>query len=136
MRIVALQVVFALLIFGHLSEAAAQEGSVKVYRCEADGMRHYRAHPVAGESCVAITTRPVQQQLSGPPSILSQCLDVPSGNVLVGPSARARECTRQICAQQKYRALVSAYAMSQPQTELDQRAALTCITRAEQDLRR
>jgi len=69
----------------------------------------------------------------GPPSILSQCLDPGPATIGVGPSARARECTRQYCAQPEYRAKVTAYAKSQPQSKSDQVEALTCITRWEQD---
>src|SRR4249919_3901113 len=65
----------------------------------------------------------------GPPSILKQCLDPGPPSMGVGPSARARECTRQYCSQPVYRAKVRAYAMSQPQPELEAEQALTCITR-------
>ncbi|MFC3552513.1 hypothetical protein ACFOLC_16050 [Lysobacter cavernae] len=68
-----------------------------------------------------------------PPSILKQCLDPGTPSMFVGPSARARECTRQYCSQPSYRAKVRVYAMSQPQSELEAEQALTCITRWEQD---
>lgn len=70
----------------------------------------------------------------GPPSILKVCLDA-GASMFAGPSARARECTRQYCSQPEYRAKVRAYAMSQPQSEVDAEQALTCITRGEQDRR-
>ena len=54
---------------------------------------------------------------TGPPSILKQCLDPGPASPFVGPSSRARECTRQYCAEPAYRAKVRAYAMSQPQSE-------------------
>ena len=66
-------------------------------------------------------------------SILKQCLDPGPLNLRVGPSARARECTRQYCSQPAYQAKLKAYAMSKPQSELDAEQALTCITRWEQD---
>ena len=69
----------------------------------------------------------------GPPSILPQCLEGPA-TLGVGPSARARECTRQYCARPEYREKVNTYAMNQRQSESDQNIALTCITRSEQDL--
>ena len=67
------------------------------------------------------------------PSILPQCLDGGQVIIGVGPSARARECTRQYCARPEYQAKVSAYGMNRRQSEVDQTDALTCITRAEQD---
>ena len=70
--------------------------------------------------------------LFGPPSVLPQCLDRPV-TVGVGPSTRARECTRQYCARPEYQAKVAAYAMSRRQSEAEQTDALTCITRSEQD---
>jgi hypothetical protein len=70
--------------------------------------------------------------VSGPPSILPQCMD-PDARVGVGPSARARECTRQYCARPEYQAKVTAYATSRPQDKASAAEALTCITRAEQD---
>ena len=73
------------------------------------------------------------RQFMGPPSILRQCLDPSPASPFVGPSSRARECTRQLCAEPAYREKVRAYAMSQPQPELDAEQALTCITRWEQD---
>jgi len=69
----------------------------------------------------------------GRPSILPQCLDPGPLTVGVGPSARARECTRQYCERPEYRAKVAAYAMNGRQSESDQSDALTCITRSEQD---
>jgi hypothetical protein len=73
--------------------------------------------------------------ISGPPSILKQCLDPGQSDRFTGPSSRARECTRQYCAEAVYRAKVRAYAMSQPQSQLEAEQALTCITRWEQDQR-
>jgi hypothetical protein len=70
---------------------------------------------------------------TGPPSILKQCLDPGPSTPFVGPSSRARECTRQYCAEPAYRAKVRAYAMSKPQSELEAEQALICITRWEQD---
>jgi hypothetical protein len=67
-----------------------------------------------------------------PPSILRQCMDSNVG-FGVGPSARARECTRQFCARPEYQAYIAAYAMNRAQSEKSQDEALTCITRAEQD---
>lgn len=69
----------------------------------------------------------------GPPSILPQCLDEGPTTIGVGPSARARECTRQYCARPEYQAKVAAYAMNKRQSETHQTEALTCITRSEQD---
>ena len=70
---------------------------------------------------------------ASPPSILPQCFDPMPTTVGVGPSARARECTRQYCERPDYRAKVTAYAMNQRQSPSEQAEALTCITRAEQD---
>ena len=86
---------------------------------------------------VAFTTvaidGPAAQTLGvGPPSILPQCMDPPAP-LGVGPSARARECTRQFCARPEYQEKTTAYAMNRPQSEKSQTVALTCITRAEQD---
>ena len=72
----------------------------------------------------------------GPPSILPHCLDSGPATIGVGPSARARECTRQYCARPEYRARVTAYATNQRQSETDRAEALICITRSEQDLGR
>jgi hypothetical protein len=69
----------------------------------------------------------------GPPSILPQCMDPPPARFGVGPSARARECTRQFCASPEYQATTTAYVMNRPQSKKAQADALTCITRAEQD---
>lgn len=77
-------------------------------------------------------SRPVLMGV-GPPSILPQCLDGGKPTIGVGPSARARECTRQYCARPEYREKVTAYAMNRRQSENDQSDALTCITRSEQD---
>jgi hypothetical protein len=74
--------------------------------------------------------------VTGPSSILPQCMDTPEPGVpgvVTGPSARARECTRQYCARPEYQAKVTAYAMNRPQSNALQAQALTCITRAEQD---
>lgn len=81
----------------------------------------------------AVPSRATSQTVGGPPSILPQCLDSSGPVTIGGPSARARECTRQYCALSEYRAKVTAYAMSQRQNESDQAQALTCITRWEQD---
>lgn len=86
-----------------------------------------------------LTTGPVMAQTPrpqlgvGPPSILKQCLDPGPHSIFVGPSARARECTRQYCAQPEYRAKVRAYAMGKSQPEIEAEEALTCITRWEDD---
>jgi hypothetical protein len=72
----------------------------------------------------------------GPASILTQCIDPGPKNLFVGPSARARECTRQLCREPKFRAKVRAYAMRKPQSKEDDEDALTCITRWEQDQKR
>lgn len=73
----------------------------------------------------------------GSPSILPQCLDKwdPSDNRIIGPSARARECTRQYCSSEAYIIKIRQYAMSYPQSDRDAKDALTCVTRQEQDLR-
>lgn len=75
--------------------------------------------------------------IMGPPSILTQCLDKrdPSDNRIMGPSARARECTRQYCASDEYVIKIKQYAMSIQQSNKDAMDALTCVTRKEQDLR-
>jgi len=59
----------------------------------------------------------------GSPSILPQCID-PNPQTGVGPSARARECTRLYCARPEYREGVEAYAMRRRQSEEDQKRAL------------
>ena len=81
----------------------------------------------------AIPHNASSQTFGSPPSILQPCLDPGPARIGVGPSARARECTRQICALPEYRSMIAAYAMSQRQSESDQMQALTCITRWEQD---
>ena len=53
---------------------------------------------------------------------------------IMGPSARARECTRQYCASDEYVIKIKQYAMSIPQRNRDAMDALTCVTRKEQDL--
>jgi hypothetical protein len=73
------------------------------------------------------------QVISGPPSILLQCRDRNVAGDVVGPSARARECTRQYCDTPAYQVKITAYAMNRRQSEADQKEALTCITRKEQD---
>ena len=131
-------IVFTLALYACAGGSFAQENSKVhvVYRCSVDGVLHYMTRPVQNAECRAISVRPAtQQNFVGPPSILSQCLDAPQGSMLVGPSARARECTRQYCSQPSYKAIVSAYAMSRPQSEADQEVALTCITRTEQDMK-
>ena len=71
--------------------------------------------------------------VTGAPSILPQCLD-PGPSVLgAGPSARARECTRQQCDETGYKAKVTAYVRRTSHNASEQREALTCITRSEQD---
>lgn len=84
------------------------------------------------QSAPAANSRPMQFGMSSP-SILSHCLDGGKATFGVGPSARARECTRQYCARAEYREKVTAYAMNRRQSENDQSDALTCITRSEQD---
>lgn len=127
----------ALYAFAGFSFAQENSRPYTVYRCAVDGVVHYMARPIQNADCRAVSVQPAPQHLlAGPPSILSQCLDAPQGSMLVGPSARARECTRQYCSQPSYKTIVSAYAMSKPQSDEDQQVALTCITRAEQDMKR
>ena len=87
---------------------------------------------VAVSGLLFASVAPAQGNTRGPPSILPQCLD-PNLSFGVGPSARARECTRQNCARPEYRSFVEAYAMRRTQSEADLNRALTCITRWEQD---
>lgn len=121
--------------------ATAQAGdAASVYRCNGPGGKaHYTPRPDPGAQCVLIVTQQVAVPLSGPPTILRQCMDAPQpegeANLLIGPSARARECTRQYCAQAAYKAKVTAYAMSRQQNAEDARDALTCISRSEQDMK-
>ena len=73
------------------------------------------------------------------PSILPMCMEPPDpqrpNGFGVGPSARARECTRQMCADPSMKVIVRWYAMREAQTKDEEKLALTCITRAEQDTR-
>jgi hypothetical protein len=68
-----------------------------------------------------------------PPSILAQCVDMPLPHLGVGPSDRAKECTRQFCARPQYQAKVTAYTMKRSQSETVRAEAAICIARAEQD---
>ena len=73
-------------------------------------------------------------QTYGAASILPECLD-PHPKLGVGPSARARECTRLYCSRGEYLIMVESYARRKPQTNEQQLIALTCITRKEQDIK-
>lgn len=73
-------------------------------------------------------------QIYGHASILPECLDS-QPKLGVGPSARARECTRLYCSRVEYQSVVESYALKKPQTNEQQLIALTCITRKEQDLK-
>jgi len=93
-------------------------------------------------SILALAPKAASSQIlaEGPPSILPQCMDppqpLPPGVYAIGPTARARECTREICAEPDFMAKVHAYAKSESQSEADAKDALTCITRQEQDQRK
>ena len=66
------------------------------------------------------------------PSVLPSCSDPPA-SIGVGPSARAMQCTRELCARPEYRATIFAYAKGRPLSRAEEDAALICITRAQQD---
>lgn len=70
-----------------------------------------------------------------PATILPQCTDSGQPVIGVGPSGRARECTRQYCARKEYQDSIEAYAMGKPQSAASKKLALTCITRKEQDMK-
>lgn len=70
------------------------------------------------------------------PSILPECLDSGQVRFGVGASARARECTRQLCTRREYQEKVSKHAFGSQQSTTDEVVALTCITRKEQDMLR
>ena len=136
----------------HVGASAQQGLSTEIelarlgwHRCAADKrsshslsirMIRHLVLPVVLTLCV-VPTRVSSQTVgtvgTGPSSILPQCLDPGSPTFGVGPSARARECTRQYCAQPEYRAKVTVYARSQRQSKANEAGALTCITRWEQD---
>lgn len=119
------------------SSLTAFAAPTKVYRCLGKGVLNYTSKPIAGAECALITAKPAPQVLGrNPSSILPACSDpAPAGPVLgVGPSARARECTRVLCAKPANQIKVKRYAMSEPLSEVDSHVALTCITRKEQDL--
>src|SRR5665213_2839831 len=63
---------------------------------------------------------------AGPPSILPQCLDPGPARLGTGPSARARECTRQYCELPEYKTMIAAYAMRKPLSNADESNAVTC----------
>lgn len=101
-----------------------------IYRC---GEEYTNTVPEDQKAnCMLVEGGAVVAQGTGSPSILSLCID-PGPLLGVGPSARARECTRQYCARAEYQSKVSAYAMNQQQSKSDQIQAITCITRREQD---
>lgn len=129
-----------------MSAAQAQQAgmgeSLTVYECVADGMRQFVVVPIPGARCRVIPATGGQApdvntavMGQGVATILPQCMDSGPGGAWVGPSARARECTRQYCARPEYREVVTAYAMSKPQHPDDAEIALTCISRAEADMR-
>lgn len=110
----------------HFTSDEPEKGWQKIWCSAADqGSGGNAVAPMAGAGVV-----------SGPSSILPQCVDTPEPSVpgaVTGPSARARECTRQYCARPEYQAKITAYAMKSPQSVASQAEALTCIVRAEHD---
>jgi hypothetical protein len=76
--------------------------------------------------------------VTGPPTILDVCMDAAEPQrpgVIVGPSLRAAECTRLVCAEPDTKAIIRHYAMRDPQTKEQQKVALICVARAEMDRR-
>ena len=86
--------------------------------------------------CVVILAFSVAAQSQslgvGHPGILPSCSDPPE-SIGVVPSARAMQCTREICARPEHRATILAYAKGRHLSRAEEDAALTCITRAQQD---
>lgn len=119
------------------SASGQQPDQAMVYRCQNKGVLVYTSRPTpALTDCVSVSQYQAgPQRLVGPPSILPQCLDQPTPGVLAGPSARARECTRQYCGTPRYKEKVRSYALGYEQSQEDSQDALTCITRSEQDMR-
>lgn len=114
------------------------QGSPAVlFRCRSsDGVTHYLSQPLSGAECATIYYVYGAERVGmTPSSILPECLDPTSGGTrtLVGPSARARECTRIRCAQASNVDAVKRYAMREQQTPQMQYKALTCIMRKEKD---
>lgn len=108
-----------------------------LYKCTSpDKPPAYTKGPVSGMTCslIATYTEPLVTPIVGAPSILAQCLDKNAGQ-FQGPSARARECTRLHCSYPQNKAIVEAYALGKQQPAAQQRTALICITRREQDMR-
>ena len=66
------------------------------------------------------------------PGILPSCSDPPE-SIGVGPSVRAMQCTRELCARPEHQATIMAYAKGRNLSRAEEDAALTCITRAQQD---
>ena len=66
------------------------------------------------------------------PGILPSCSDPPE-SAGVSPSARAVQCTREICARPEHRATIFAYAKGRHLSRAEEEAASACITRAQQD---
>jgi hypothetical protein len=66
------------------------------------------------------------------PGILPSCSDPPE-SIGVDPSARAMQCTREVCARPEHRATIFAYAKGRHLSRAEEDAALICITRAQQD---
>lgn len=98
------------------------------------GSEMYKCTNASGNTAyfnVAGAGKPTAKLGVGPSSILIRCLDPGPTTLGVGPSARARECTRQHCALPEFKAKVSAFAFGKKQSPADQDDARACVTRAE-----
>lgn len=127
-------------IFMVMAALAASGDSGTLFKCTApDQPVFYTTSPKDGMTCRAISyaTRPSADLLQGAATILPQCTDprAAGDNRLIGPSPRARECTRIYCGTDSSLAATRAYALGQKQTAEQQQLAATCIARKEQDLR-
>ena len=128
---------------GARAQEARSSEAPTVYECIADGMRQFVMEPIPGAKCRVFPVSVGQASDAdavilgrGAPTILPQCIDSGPHRLGVGPSARARECTRQYCERKDYRNKVTTYAMKQQQSSGDAELALICIMRSEADMKR
>lgn len=135
MRRIMLLIAFTLPLSANAEGPIAESEKIPFYRCEQDGNVFYtsEASQFAAGACVVAAT--VVREWNGA-TILTACLDAPrpeTAGMYVGPSLRARECTRQLCQTAEAQEAVRLFALSQEQSGASRKVGQVCAARAEAD---
>lgn len=134
----ALALALALASGSALAEGPIADAEKRyLYRCEVDGVSRYTNSPAEfPEASCNVSASYVEK--AGGATILTACLDPapPGGRVVgVGPSRRARECTRQLCDTPEAREAVRRFALSLEQSAASEKVGDICTARKEADIR-